>query len=82
MGILIGVNFEVIEPKSTSNSYHTLASCPWGRKMKANISLNKDRIKIKGSGKKFIIPLDPREGKLWDEPVNEDKNIHYLYQIK
>jgi hypothetical protein len=31
--------------------------------MNANISLKKDRIKLRGSGRKIIIPLDHNEGK-------------------
>ena len=38
---------------------------PWARKMKANISLEKDKIKLKGQGKKIIIPLDPTKGVSW-----------------
>lgn len=57
MGISMKVNFEVIEQKSGSNSYPTLVSQPCDRNMKANISLEKERLKIKGKGKKIIIPL-------------------------
>jgi hypothetical protein len=31
--------------------------------MKENISLEKEKIKLKGNGRKIIIPLDPNEGK-------------------
>lgn len=48
--------------------------------MKENISLDKDIIKVKGNGKKVIIPLDLREGKPWDEPNDEDAYVHCLYQ--
>ena len=44
--------------------------------MKANISLEKDIIKLKGQGKKVIIPLDTKEGEPWEEPnYSEDKVI-------
>jgi hypothetical protein len=43
--------------------------------MKANISLDKEIIKIKGSDKKVIIPLNTREGKPWDEPNDEDAGV-------
>jgi hypothetical protein len=33
--------------------------------MKETISLERDRIKIKGNGMKIIIPLNPREGNPW-----------------
>lgn len=62
MGISVEINFKVIEPKEGSKSYPTLVGRPWERKLKANISLKKDRIKLKGKGKKVIIPLDPKEG--------------------
>jgi len=31
--------------------------------MRAKISLDRDRIKLNGSARKIIIPLDPKEGK-------------------
>lgn len=62
MGISIKIDFKVIEPKEGSKSYPSLVGRPWAIKMKANISLEKDRIKLKGQGKKAIIPLDPKEG--------------------
>ena len=37
---------------------------PWGKNMKLSISLEKYRIKLKGEGKKFIVPINPLEGKL------------------
>jgi hypothetical protein len=47
--------------------------------MKANISLERDRIKLKGSGRKIIIPLDPKEGKPWVETWDEDQEAqHYI----
>jgi len=74
MGITITTDFKVIEPKEGSKSYPTLVSQPWARKMKANILLEKDRIKLKGQGKKIIIPLDPKEGTPWEElDDTEDK---------
>ena len=62
MGITVTIDFKVIQPKQGNKSYPALVSRPWARKMKANISLEKDRIKLKGQGKKIIIPLDPKEG--------------------
>lgn len=73
MGILTIIDFDVIEPKTGYNSYIALVGRPWGRKMKANISLDENRIKIKGRRKKVIIPLDLREDKPWDEPDEYDK---------
>ena len=49
--------------------------------MKANISLEKDRIKLKGQGKKVIIPLDPKEGSPWEEPDDSDSKVRQLYKI-
>ena len=68
MGITITIDFKVIEPKEGSKSYPALVGRPWARKIKANISLEKDRIKLKGQGKKIIIPLDSKEGTPWEEP--------------
>ena len=49
--------------------------------MKANISLEKDRIKLKGQGKKVIIPLDPKEGAPWEEPDDLEVKVRQLYKI-
>lgn len=65
MGIPTLTEFKVIEPKEGRKSYLALVSQRWERKMKANISLEKDRIKFKGQGKKVIIPLDTKERKPW-----------------
>ena len=67
MGILTSVAFKVINLVEGMPTYATLVGHPWGRQMKANISLEKDGIKLKGSGRKIIIPLDPNEGKPWSE---------------
>jgi hypothetical protein len=37
--------------------------------------------KLKGSGRKIIIPLDPKEGKPWVEMWDEDQEARQLYQI-
>jgi len=50
MGISPKVSFEVIDPKECSTSFSALVGRPWGRRMKATISLEKDRIKQKGQG--------------------------------
>ena len=81
MGISIKIDFEVIEPKEGSKSYPSLIDQPWTRKMKANILLEKDRIKLKGQGKKVIIPLDPKEGAPWEEPDDSEAKGRQLYKI-
>ena len=48
--------------------------------MKANISLEKDRIKLKGQVKKAIIPLDPKEGASWEEPDDSKEKVRQLYK--
>jgi hypothetical protein len=40
--------------------------------MQKNMSLEKDKIKLKGNGRKIIIPLDPNEGKPWSESLDKD----------
>ena len=47
MGIKTRIEFEVIDPKQGTSSYPTLIGRPWERKMRANISLDKDRLKTK-----------------------------------
>lgn len=81
MGISVKINFKVIEPKERSKSYPTLVGRLWARKMKSNISLEKDIIKLKGKGKKVIIPLDPKEGAPWEEPDNLEDKVRQLYKI-
>ena len=43
-------DFEIIDPKEGSSSFPALVGQPWGRKMKAPISLDKERIQLKGNG--------------------------------
>ena len=81
MGISIKIDFKVIEPKEGSKSYLALVGQSWARKMKANISLEKDIIKLKGQGKKIIIPLDPKEGSPWEELDNSKDKVRQLYKI-
>ena len=50
--------------------------------MKVSISLDKDRIKLKGNKQKVIVPIHPSQGKPWTEPINEEVNIRQLYQIQ
>ena len=75
MGISTRTDFEVIEPRSRSTSYPALVGQPWGIKMKVNIYLDKDSLKIKGKGKNDIISLNPRDGQPWEEPGNNDANV-------
>lgn len=77
MGISITSNFEVIDLVDGIPTYPTLVDKPWVLRMKATISLEKDRIKLKGNHKKIIIPLDRREGK----PCEEELETRRLYQV-
>ena len=43
-GISTKVNFEMIDPKEGFSSFPMLVGQPWGRKMKASISLDKERV--------------------------------------
>lgn len=81
MGIIIIIDFKVTKPKVGSKSYLDLVSQSWVRKMKANIFLEKDIIKLKGQGKNIIIPLDPKQGKPWEEPDDTEVGVHQLYQV-
>jgi hypothetical protein len=81
MGISTSVDFELIDLVNGMPTYPTLVGRPWGRQMKENISLEKDRIKLKGNGRKIIIPLDPNEGKPGSESLDEYQKTICLYQI-
>ena len=50
--------------------------------MKASISLDKERIKLKGNGKQFIVPIHPSQGEPWIEPIDEEVDIRQLYQVQ
>jgi hypothetical protein len=71
MGIPTRVDFEVINLVKSIPTYSTLVGRPWGQNMKSTISLERDRIKIKGSSRKIIILLDPKEGKPWVKTWHE-----------
>ena len=49
--------------------------------MESNISLEKDKIKLKGQGAKIIIPLDPKEGGLWEELDDSEARVRKLYKV-
>ena len=68
-GISTKVDFEIIDPKEGSSSFPVLVRRPWGIKMKASISLDKERIKLKGNGQKVIVPIHPSQGESWIEPI-------------
>ena len=76
-GISTKVNFEIIDPKVGSSSFLDLVGRPWGRKMKASISLYKER-----NGQRVIIHIHPSQGEPWIEPIVEEVNIRQLYQIQ
>ena len=69
-GISTKVYFEIIDPKEGASSFLVLVGRPWGRKMKASISLDKERIKLKGNGQKVIVPIHPSQGEPWTEPLD------------
>ena len=48
--------------------------------MKASISIEKERIKLKGEGKKVIVPIKPSQGKPREEPDDANDDIQKLYQ--
>lgn len=72
MGITMMVDYEVIDIQYEQHTYPALVGRPWGRRMKASISLEKGRIKINGKGKRVIIPLDPIKGRAWEEVDDDD----------
>ena len=74
-GISTKVDFEIIDPKEGSCSFPTLVGQPWGRKMKASISLDKERIKLKGLRQKVIVTIHPSQGEPWIKPIDEEIDI-------
>ena len=54
---------------------------PWGQKMKVSISLDKERIKIKGNGHKVIVPNHPSQQEPWTELIDEEVDVLQLYKI-
>ena len=44
--------------------------------------MDKERIKLKGNGQKFIVPIHPSQGEPWIEPIDEEVDIRQLYQIQ
>ena len=64
-GISTKVNFEIIDLKEGSSYFAALVGRPWGRKMKASISLDKERIKLNGNRQKVIVPIHPSQGEPW-----------------
>ena len=81
-GISTKVDFEIIDPKEGSSSFPALVGRPSGRKMKASISLDKERIKLKGNRQKVIVPIHPSQGEPWTEHIDEEVDIQQLYQIQ
>ena len=49
--------------------------------MKPSISLEKDHIKLKGDGNKFIVPIYPSRENPWEKPYDQEGHIRRLYQI-
>ena len=49
-----------------------------GQNMKASISLDKERIKLKGNGQNVIVPIHPSQGEPWNEPIDEEVDIRQL----
>ena len=49
--------------------------------MKSTISIEKDRIKLKGDNYRIIVPLDLKEEKPLLEPFDEYVDIWRLYQV-
>ena len=74
-GISTKIDFEIIDPKEGSISFPELVGRPWGRKMKESISLDKERIKLKGNGQKVIVPIHPSQGEPQAEPIDGEVDI-------
>ena len=81
-GITMKVDFKIINPKEGSSSFPALVGRTWGRKMKASISLAKERIKLKGNGHKVIVPIHPSQGEPWTKPIDEEVDVQQIYKIQ
>ena len=81
MGIPKIFDFELINLVEGIPAYPALVDKNWVRSIKATISLERYRIKLKGSRRKIIIPLDPKEGKPWVETWDEAHEARRLYQV-
>ena len=53
-----------------------------GQNMKSSISLEKERIKLKGNGQKVIVPIHPFQGEPWIEPVDEEVDVRHFTKYK
>ena len=80
-GITTKFDLEIIDPEEGSSSVPALVGRPWGQKMKASISLDKEHVKLKGNTQKVIIPIHPSQGEPWTEPIDEEVDVEQLYQI-
>ena len=49
--------------------------------MNTSISLKKERIKLKGEGKKVIVLINPSQGKPWADLDEIDDDIRQIYII-
>ena len=50
--------------------------------MKASISLDKERIKLKENGQKVIVSIHPSKAEPWTEPIDEEVDVWQLYKIQ
>ena len=50
--------------------------------MKGSISLDKERIKLKGNGQKVIVPIHPSQGEPWTKLIDEEVDVRQLYHIQ
>ena len=50
--------------------------------MKASISLDKERIKLKGNGQKVIVPIYPSQAETQTKPIDKEVDVRQLYQIQ
>lgn len=81
MGIPTFFDFEVIDVVEGIPTYPAMVRWPWGWNMKATFSLERGSIKFKGNNRKIVIPLDPRERNPWIEPIDNEVETNFLYQI-
>ena len=69
------IDIEIINPKEVLKPLRALVRWPWGQTMKASISIEKEKIKLKGEGNKVIVPIFPSQEKPWEEPNENEGDI-------
>jgi hypothetical protein len=83
-GVKTKVDFEVIEIMDDSDPYPALLGIDWAFDNNAVLNLKKRQMSFETDTLCMIAPLDPNEGDMYNEPVDEDAQssvIENIYNI-